>query len=656
MPDLRPDQIIARDALVEWGTGDPSITHTLVAPMSAGKTAITCNATNALVKLGLRVWICVHSSDLADQWKKELGRFAPDLKTYGRDVGLVQGNNSKALHRMVQVCMVQTLNGQLPRIREQHKPDVVFFDEAHTTAFYKKVPSVIKNRWPQSVQINLTATPTRHGKALVPYTFFYPKKDWLVLKLASEMIAEKLWKTPIWKTASAELAAVTKQRYSGIKIDRSGEYESTAAGAVMIDLLPYHLAEWQALGGTQHQCIFFCVNLAHVEAVTEALRKLGRNAVAITSETDKDGDGLRKKALDNFRDSKGITDLVSVSCLIAGVDLPVASCGVWLKVMNSVSEFNQSTGRLLRKYQGIDDALLLDLAGNLAIHPFPEMMDWSHYNPVKRMFTDPASVVCKSCMYRHNSVPTPQHPTDKKVRWMTKIGNFADGLEINHKTIISCHSCKKPVYFNAGQLYAYGGWLAECGKAKARGDHAPKFEGDSMGISIGVQTSENNIPLRIADLYDSGLWKMAERPQGEAVGPAKDRSEEYEELLIKTDANFASYELCQRRMQALTAQQQQFFIGCSVAKLQQHPDVAGRYRAAIALAFVNDRHPISAYQFWDKGLGKIPDSEIAEALSNIHRGEADISEMLSAWLEHHKAASTSHEAMGICTKIAKLML
>jgi hypothetical protein len=552
--------------------------------------------------------------------------------------------------------MVQTLNGQLPRIRDQHKPDVVIFDEAHTTAFFKKVAPVIKQKWPQVVQINLTATPARHGKDLVPYTFFYPKKNWLVLKLASEMIADRLWKTPNWKSASDTLAAATRQRYSGIKLDSKGEYDSTASSAVMIDLLPQHLEEWTQKGGPNHQCIFFCVNLDHVKAVTNALNKLGRNAVAITSDTDKDVSGLRKKALDNFRNSQGITDLVSVSCLIAGVDLPVASCGVWLKIMNSVSEFNQSAGRLLRKYEGIDKALMLDLAGNLAIHPFPEMMDWSHFNPSQRIFSDPEAVVCKACQYRHISIPVPVHPIDKKIRWSTKVGNFSDGMEISHRTIISCHSCGKSAYFNPAQLAEYGAWLQECGKAKARGESAPKFKGESVGISIGVPTELANQEVRVSDLYESGVWRMADLSQSMGGGEVKDRSQYYEEILEETERNFESKEICGVRMASLTEDQQRFFIGCSVAKLQQHPDVAGRYRAAIALAFVNDRHPISAYQFWDKSFGKIPDTEISQALINIHRERREIKDMLKAWLDCHTRQSSSYEAIGVCTKIAKLVL
>lgn len=645
---LRDYQIEARDKILQWAESDPAIAHTLVAPMSAGKTAINCTVIEKLVQAGKRVWVIMDREELIDQWKNELTRFAPNLKSHHRDVGIIQGSNMAQYHRPVQLVMVQTLARRLDKIADKYKPDILFYDESHSSAF-QRVASKLKHRWQSVRQINLTATPVRHGKAPVQYSDLFPKHTWYTVKSAREMIGEGLWKRPIWKSASDDLAEKTTIRFTGLK-ESGGDYDDTSQATVMIDLLPHHLAEWQALGGDRHHCVFFCVNVEHSNLTVKALKQLGRKAVAITGESDATE---RKRAIEAFKKGE-IDDLVNCQCLTTGFDAPIASCAVWLRRTLSVGLFNQMAGRVLRKFDGVTEALMLDLAGNLALHPFPELMDWSEFDPCLRMFRDPKLVMCGNCNHRHDAIPTPVHPTDKRTYWLTGQACFKDGLEVSLKSVIRCHNCKEPVYADFAVLEHYGKWLKACAQAGATGKKLPQYEGSSAGISIGIAVDTKVRQLTIEDLYDLGIWKLSaggEKPDR----VIKDRSEEYRELRIKISKNFEKKELCDLRFQLLNDKQQKFLLGSSVARIKAIPDHTARYRSAIALAYINDRSPVTAYNYWDKEAGAIPKAEIAKALTSIWANNPDTYQMLEQWLDQWHENTDDHAKRAIIKNFIQIL-
>lgn len=638
---LRPYQHEAKCKILEWCKSDPAIAHTIVSVMGSGKTYFSCAAINDLVKQGKRVWVCVDREELIDQWRNELKVAALDLASYGRDVGVIMGDATPMMNRKVQLVMVQTLTRRLAKIKDCHAPDVVIYDEAHGTAF-QDVARRLKLRWQNCVQINLTATPVRHGKDPVQYSDVFPKCTWFTVKTAQEMIHDGLWKIPVWKSASDSLAAVTAQRFSGMK-ESGGEYDDTSQSKVMIDLLPNHLREWQELGGDKHHCVWFCVDVEHVKRTVAALKAMGRKVVGITGSS---GKKERKDAIAAFRLGE-IDDLVNCQCLTTGFDAPIASCAVWLRRTMSVGLFNQMAGRVLRKFDGITHALLLDLAGNLALHPFPEEMDWDDFDPCKRMFRDPSMVICKKCNHRHYAIPTPLHPSDRKTLWSVALGYFNDGLQLDHKTVLGCHSCKSPVYADFGMLLQYGDWLRMCAAAKASGDKPPTYTNASAGLSIGAMTETKNEPLTIAMLYNTGVWRVSSNGES-GESKIKDRSQEYLELHERAKENAARKSTIDLRFQRLNKKQQDFLVANSVAKIKAIPDHTARYRTAIARAYITDKSPVSAYKFWGEDNGEIPKSEIQQALTSIWAGNIDTYQMLEEWLQQSIEQSQDHRKRGIC--------
>jgi superfamily II DNA or RNA helicase len=640
---LRDYQVEAKNKIVSWSKENPDITPTIVACMGSGKTILACSAIETLVKdLGLRVWVLVNREELVDQWQDELKIAAPRLASHGRDVGVIAGSNTQNLFKSIQIVMVQTLTRRLDKINDKFAPHVIICDESHETAF-NRVTNKIKVKWPNVKQINLTATPCRHGKAPVQYSDLFPKENWYIVKTAREMIFEGLWKRPIWKSAGDKLGDITTERFSGMK-ETGGDYDDTSQASVMISLLPYHLKEWQEQGGSNHSCVWFCVNVDHTNKVVAALNDAGRKAVGITGESNKTE---RAKAIADFKQGK-ITDLVNCQCLTTGFDAPIASCAVWLRRTLSVGLFNQMAGRVLRKFDGVNEALMLDLAGNLALHPFPELIDWLDFDPCQRMFRDPSLVMCRNCNHRHDAIPNPLHPTDPKhTRWLTGMACFKDGLEISPKNKIVCHSCKEPLYYCQETLEQYSNWLKACAKAKTMGRKPPAYSGSSAGISIGKPTENKNSFLTIETLYEYGIWRISEGGE-KPDKPIKDRSEEYRELRIKCSQNFSKKELCDLRFSLLNPEQQEFIYGCSLARLREFTDVLYRYRCAIALAYITDKSPVWAYQVWDKELGGVPKAQIEQALKSIWQGNPDTYEMLEKWLQSKIEETKEHNKKAIC--------
>ncbi len=648
MIELFPYQEVAKDQILTWtSSNDAAVAHTLVAPMSAGKTLLSGATIDVLVQQGKRVWVVVNREELVDQWKNELSRIATSLKSHSRDVGIIMGGVLPAMYRPVQLVMVQTLTQRLKTIADKHKPDVIFYDEAHETRF-QRIANKLKQRWPDVHEILLTATPVRHGKSPVQYSDLFSKDTWHVVKTAREMIGMGRWKTPIWKSASDELAESTAIRFTGMK-QSGGDYDDTSQAQVMMDLLPGHLADWKKYGGDKHHCVWFVVNVEHAHKVVKALQGLGRRAIAITGQSNKKE---RRDAIEAFKNGE-IDDLVNCQCLTTGFDAPIASCAVWLRRTLSVGLFNQMAGRVLRKFDGITKALMLDLAGNLAIHPFPELMDWMEFDPCQRMFRDPNTVMCRSCGYRHDAIPTPIHPTDRKIGWLTGMACFKDGLEISLKSIISCHDCNSPVYADPEKLKIYGDWLKSCVVAKVSGKKPPQFSGTSAGISIGI-ADDTKTPLTPELLYETGVWRLTEGGE-KPEKTIKDRSQEYRDLRVRLAKNFEQKELCDLRFTMLNQRQQQFLLGCNVASLKAITDNAGRYRTAIAYAYINDKSPVWAFPYWDKAYGAINKSEISKALTSIWAGNPETFALLEQWLERHIEIAPDHKKRGIVQSFLTLL-
>lgn len=653
---LFPHQTPIRDTLIEWAQSDTDIVHTLVAVMSAGKTAMSTAAIEQCVNAGQRVWVIVHRTELVDQWAAEFGRFT-DIPPH--HIGYIVDGHKKTYARQVTIVQVQTLAQRLKTIPKGLLPDVVFCDEAHETAFFD-VLKRFRTGDHKYKQINLTATPARHGKSKVQYADVFSKDYWLIAATAKEMISANRWKKPHWITPSESLAEVTAQRFSGIK-ECGGEYDETAQSAVMLDLLDYHLAEVLPRLGTR-SAIWFVVSTPHGLETYDKLAATGMTCAFISGDQKITRCNValpgkhepRKEIIELAKIGK-IQHLINIDTCTTGTDVPIIASVVWLVRTLSINKWCQGNGRGLRFHPEFDDCLIFDVAGNLAVHPFPEEIDWAEFDPSMRMFRDPTETICQSCGYVHTMLPRPQSSNGE--RWLTGQACFADGQEISLSSNLHCLNCNQPVYCNVDQLYYYGAWLKDVQRAGVSGKKPPKFKGYTVGCSIGMPTDGKDVLLTIDLLYESGVWKLTtpnERSEGEPE--IKDRSEEYRALQIKLAANVEGKELRDLRFSMFSLQQQDWFLKniSSVSKLMAISDNADRYRVAIAYAYLNDKSPTWAYRYW--GTDGMPgEDDVALALRKLWGGSVERYQLLLQWLEQQIERTEDHATKGICGKFKAIL-
>lgn len=124
--------------------------------------------------------------------------------------------------------------------------------------------------------------------------------------------------------------------------------------------------------------MFFAATVDHAKEIMASLPSY--NSALVTGETPK---SERKQIIKDFKDQK-IKYLVNVSVLTTGFDAPHVSLVAVLRATESASLYQQIVGRMLRLFDGKDDALLLDYAGNIERF-FP---DGDLFNPQIQAYKD----------------------------------------------------------------------------------------------------------------------------------------------------------------------------------------------------------------------------------------------------------------------------
>lgn len=111
-----------------------------------------------------------------------------------------------------------------------------------------------------------------------------------------------------------------------------------------------------------HGAFIFCVSKRHCEEAYNALP--GGSAAIITGDTPHTE---RTKVLQAAREGR-LRYLLSVNCLMTGVDVPNFDCVAWLRPTESLGLYVQGIGRGLRLSPGKEHCIILDYAGNLDRH------------------------------------------------------------------------------------------------------------------------------------------------------------------------------------------------------------------------------------------------------------------------------------------------
>ncbi len=109
------------------------------------------------------------------------------------------------------------------------------------------------------------------------------------------------------------------------------------------------------------QTLFFCENITHAKVVLKLLKRDGKSAEAIHS---KQPQSKNRSIIKDFRSGK-IQFLLSVDKLNEDIDVPNAEIGVFLRATDSETVFWQQLGRLLRRTEWKEKAIILDFVANV---------------------------------------------------------------------------------------------------------------------------------------------------------------------------------------------------------------------------------------------------------------------------------------------------
>lgn len=682
-----PYQIEAVNKLIEWGMRDDRTkVHTLVSLIQSGKTFCACAAIGELYKQGKKIWIIVNREELVEQWRGSLFELNPDIPR--KNLWYIWGNKPEFLKCQIQIVQVQTLARRFEKMKDKEyaRPDVIFIDEAHTVA-RADVIRELTNQW-NPKQINITATPVFHGKNKEQYVDRFPVWElpnnknplkgtgemlWHIGADSKMMLDLKRWKNPKWIIGSDELSNKTSRRFrEGVTI-KGYDYDATSQAAVMIDLIPDHIAEWKLNGGDKRSTIWYCVNQNHCIEMVKALIKEGRKVALVLSKLTIDAQNEltklgvifnRKEAIKKYKSGE-LTDLVNCECLTTGFSASIGSCAVWCRRTMSVGLFCQMSGRVLTYHPDFDEALLMDFAGNLGVHKvFPETIDWLDFNASKVMFRDPNQVVCHNCGYRHDSTPKPKH-INKYVKFSVKLGQFVypekfEGIReyMQPEHNINCEKCNHPVYFNYDQLSAYSDWLSSVRAAMMCDQKPDKFKGDSAGISIGRITKDCSIKLTIGDMYEVGLWSIVDEDSitvGDGEKVLKDKSIAWEKIRSRQLEALDDKVLRLKKLSKLTIEQREFIESYDVKKLLESTEPNSRYRAALSYMYINDRSPLKSYSYWIGDTDNPPKNIVSECLNNLYGGDFESYEMLKNWLHGHYETQTDYKKKGVIASFIKIL-
>lgn len=353
--ELRPYQQAALDACWSYLRARPG-NPALVLPTGAGKSPLMAAiARDAYVNWGGRVGIIAHTQELVAQNHDKFRRVAPDLPA---------GIYSASLRRRDRFDPIVFMQIQSVAHRAVNfgRFDLLLIDEAH------RIPLKGEGRYLRFIEdarrvnpalrvVGLTATPYRLQGQAVPVC----GPEYILNEIAYEARIPDLIEQGYLCPLVSKLG--DKPDLSGVHV-RGGEYVEEELASAMLKLVERTADDLCARAAERNAWIVFCVNVAHAEAVRDALAKRGIAAGLVHGGTPA---GERDALLADFQAGR-LRAMVNVNVLSEGFDAPHIDCVAMLRPTKSPGLYYQQVGRGFRLHPSKVDCLVLDYAGNVLEH------------------------------------------------------------------------------------------------------------------------------------------------------------------------------------------------------------------------------------------------------------------------------------------------
>ncbi len=240
--------------------------------------------------------------------------------------------------------------------------DLIIVDECHgDLSRFRQLLSF----YPGAKVLGLTATPVgSDGRSLIPRQY-----DYLVEGVKNSTLIQRKLLLPTTVYAPSE------PHIEGVKIQNQEEYNQRALGRAVQECTVFAdvFNEWAPFADRATVCFVPGIPFGR-DLVSQFNRRLGGGSAHLIEAKTKPNE--REEILDAIRqgDSRLI---ISCDVLREGFDLPVLSCGIDLQPNQQLRTYWQKLGRIKRAYEGQEDAVWLDFAGNYWRFPHPnEDPEW----------------------------------------------------------------------------------------------------------------------------------------------------------------------------------------------------------------------------------------------------------------------------------------
>ena len=356
----------------------------LVAPCGAGKTVVFSSICAGVAANGKRVLIVAHRKEL-------LRQISSALKMAGVRHAVLAGGYMGIPTANVVVASVFTLANRLDRFPP---PDLIIGDEAHHFT-PKSTWGRVVEKFPNARVLGVTATPERMDGKGLGLLF-----DDMVMGPTVAELTEQGFLSP------AEVYAPSKPNLTGLH-SRGGDYVTSELETAMDkpSITGSAVTHYRKYADGK-RAIAFCVSVKHAVDVAEDFRKAGYSAHHV------DGgmkDQERDRVLADFGAGK-IQVLTTCDLISEGFDVPAVEVAILLRPTKSLGLYIQQVGRAVRIAPGKTKAIILDHAGNTAIHGFiDDPRDWELTDGKARKSKPgesvPAVRTCPECYAMHKPSP-----------------------------------------------------------------------------------------------------------------------------------------------------------------------------------------------------------------------------------------------------------
>jgi DNA repair protein RadD len=322
----------------------------VVAPTASGKTIVAAAIIEEARRRGQRVLFLAHRRELITQASRK-------LHAAGVDHGIVLAGFPPRPCEPVQIASIATLHVRGVRTDAMEMPpaDLVIVDEAHhvRARSYRQILAA----YPDAIVIGLTATPCRGDGRGLGAAF-----DVLV---ECPPVAEL---TAGGYLVPAVIYAPTRPDLAGVEV-RRGDYVERQLAERMdkVPLVGGIVEHWFRLA-ERRRTVVFATGVQHSVHLRDEFRRAGVMAEHIDGATPiEDCDAILARL------AAGSIDVVcNAMVLIEGWDCPEIACLILARPTTSLGLYRQMVGRVLRPSPGKVDAIILDHAGAVFMHGFPD--------------------------------------------------------------------------------------------------------------------------------------------------------------------------------------------------------------------------------------------------------------------------------------------